>query len=803
MAQLTAFMKSLIAILFFIGTVSHTPCYGQLIDTGLLKHKFRTHLENNFQEKIYVHTDKDSYLAGEMLWFKIYNVEAYTNRKVNVSKIAYAELLDAQNRPVLQTKIAINNGTGSGAVYLPLSLQSGSFVWRVYTNWMKNFEPDYFFHKGITIYNTVKPDALPTEKSMATAPAVQFFPEGGNLVDGLMSKIAFRAVDHTGKGFGFTGFVVDERNDTLMKFSPLKFGIGNFHFKPESGKKYRVMIQPETGVPFYVNLPQVFEKGTVMQVNAQQNATLNISVHTNVEQKGNFILFVHSGQKVIGTYTISPAASGAPVELPIEKLGDGISHLTLFDATGKAVCERLYFKKPSTILKVSVSTDKVVYQKRAAVKLSVSQSQHNIPVNSNFSVAVFKADANDADEDIVTSLWLTSELKGQIENASWYLSEASATATDNLMLTHGWRRFIWKEVLSDQENEFKYLPEVQGPVVSGKVVNTLTQLGMPGVNVFLSVPGSKFQFYTAVSKQDGRLQFYPRKFYGSREIIVQTDPRRDSLSRIEIEAPYSGKIARYRFAAFDSNPDGKSLLKRSIAMQVNNAFHSDFLNKEISPARDSSFFYQQADRRYALDDYVRFPKMEDVLREYVSDIKVTMRKKEFNLSIFDKQANNFFDSAPLMLIDGVPLFDDGNSIVGMDARMIKSLEIVSDSYGYGNHTFSGIASFQTYEGKLAGVKIPSKALVLDYDGVQNQKEFYAPMYAGDISKRSRLADYRTTLLWSPENNTNMGKGTLDFYTSDLEGEYRVVIQSLSENGHAGHGSCSFKVLNRTSVSLNK
>ena len=787
-------MKSLIVILFFIVAAGYRPCYGQVLDSSLLVQKFKAQLENNFQEKIYVHTDKNSYLAGEMLWFKVYNVEAYTNRKSTVSKIAYVELLDAQNRPVLQTKVALENGTGSGSVSLPLSLSSGNFVWRAYTNWMKNSAPDYFFHKELTIYNTVKLDSLPKEIAPLPASAVQFFPEGGNLVSGLSSKIAFRGIDHAGKGLDFKGFVVDERNDTLAKFSPLKFGLGSFNFKPEPGKKYRVMIQPGAGSAFYTDLPEIFERGTVMQV-ARQAEILNVSVQSNLDQQGTFNLFVHSGPKIIGNYPINSTGGKLSVELPLEKLGDGISHLTLFDAAGKAICERLYFKRPSSILKVSLSTDQMAYSKRAPVKVAVSQSQQSRPVSSNFSVSVFQSDEQGYTEDIVTSLWLTSELKGKIENASWYLTDSATIATDNLMLTHGWRRFVWKEALSDAKPKFEYLAEVQGPIISAKVVNSRTEARMPGADVYLSIPGTRFQFYTAKSKQNGRVHFYSRKFYGSAEIIMQTDPRRDSLARFEIETPYSERIASGRFSAFNDKPDVSFLLKRSIAMQVNSAFHSQFLNKEISAARDSSLFYKRADKRYLLDDYVRFPSMEEVLREYVSDVEVSLNKKEFHLNAFNRHGNNFFDTAPLMLVDGMPIFDDGNSIVRMDTKSIKSLEIVSASYGYGSHTFSGIASFQTYKGDLAGLKVPIGAMVVDYDGVQPMKEFYSPMYEGDVAKHSRLADYRTTLLWSPENNTDqLGKAVLGFYTSDLDGEYIVVVQSLSENGQSGYGFCNFKVL---------
>lgn len=787
-------MKSLIIILFFICAIVHTQCCGQVSDTRLLKDKFKNHLVNNFQEKVYVHTDKNSYLAGEMIWFKIYNVEAYTNRIVNLSKIAYVELLDAQNKPVLQSKVSLDKGTGSGCIYLPVSMQSGSFLLRAYTNWMKNFDADYFFHKGLTVYNTVKEDSSSAENPAEVMPALHLFPEGGNLVSGLTSKVGFRGVDHTGKGLDFIGFVLDDHNDTLAKFTPFKFGIGSFYFKPESGRKYRVMIQPKIGTVFYAKLPRIFEKGTVMHLKAQQDSTLNISVQSTLDKKGKFTLFVHSGQNVVGIYTIDSNHSIPAVDLPVRKLGDGISHLTLFNAAGQAVCERLYFKKPSALLKITVSADKKEFSTRAPVKVSISQTQHSRPVAANFSVAIYKEDIGGDGEDIATNLWLTSELKGKIENASWYLSDSSAIAVDNLMLTHGWRRFLWDDALTEKKREFMYPPEIQGPIVSGRVVSRFSGSAMAGVDAFLSIPGPIFQFNTAVSKADGRVDFYTREFYGSKEIIAQTDPRVDSLARIEIQAPYSEKIAEYSYPKFNKYPDLNSLLSRSIAMQVNNAFQAEALNREINPVTDSTFFYQQPDKRYKLDDYVRFTKMEDVLREYVFEINVALRKKDYHLSVFDNRANGFFDSAPLMLIDGLPLFDDGNSIVGMDTRNVQNLEIVTDSYTYGNHTFSGIASFQTYRGNLSGVKVPAQAMVLDYKGIQYRKEFYAPMYEGDFSKTSRLPDYRSTLLWSPENKTNnLGEAVLNFFTSDLEGVFVVVVQALTGNGGAGHGSCSFRV----------
>ncbi|RRN77471.1 hypothetical protein EIM50_19450, partial [Pseudoxanthomonas sp. SGD-10] len=213
-----------------------------------------------------------------------------------------------------------------------------------------------------------------------------------------------------------------------------------------------------------------------------------------------------------------------------------------------------------------------------------------------------------------------------------------------------------------------------------------------------------------------------------------------------------------------------------------------------SSASDLNYFYFKPDKVYKLDDYVRFTTMEEVLREYVPEITVSIRKNKYHLNVFDNSTGQFHSTSPLLLIDGVPLFDEGNSIMKMDPRKIQRLEIVSNAYTYGRNSFSGIASFHTYQGNLADYDISEKALVLDYDGLQDKREFYTPMYEGDISQFRRIPDYRTTLFWSPNNQLN-GPEKLDvnFYTSDLEGDFLVDIQWLAEDGSAGSAKASFTV----------
>jgi hypothetical protein len=785
-------MKSLIVLFLFL-YITPNCIYGQKLETDSLKDQFDSYLLNNFQEKIYVHTDKNSYISGEIIWFKVYNTEAYTNKPVNVSKVAYLEIIDIENKPVLQTKIVLNNGSGSGSISIPLTLSSGNYILRSYTSWMKNFDPDLYFHKNLTFYNTLKEETLSEKDNVNKEFNIQFFPEGGNLVAGLKSKIAFKAVDNFGESYDFEGCIIDNNLDTIVRFKPFKFEFGSFEFIPEKNKSYSVLIKPINAKPFKTTLPLVYDKGVVIRVD-EKDENLNISLQSNLGNNEVFTLFVHSRNQTTYTKSIHYKDLSDGLIIPVNILGDGISHFTLFNSLGKAICERLYFKRPSKLIDINLAVNKPVYSKREKISISLNHSIVSKPVNADFSISVYKADSLNYHHNITTYLWLTSELKGKINNAAWYLSDAVLPeAVDNLMLTHGWRRFNWGNVFQNKKDIYIYKPEIEGHVITAKISNQSATLPIANRNVFLSIPGKEFHLYAASSNNNGELNFYTKDFYGRNEIIVQSDPRIDSLLSIEIISPFSDKFTKYIHPKFRIPTDGNSLLERSMAMQVNNIYHQKHLNKGTEYFIDSTRFYYHPDKVYKLDDYVRFTTMEEVLREYVPEISVNIRKKDYYLTVFNPVINNYYNTAPFTLIDGVPVFDEGNSIIKMNPLDIQKFEIVSREYLLGKNIFSGIASFNTYKGDLSGLELPKQALVLDYEGLQSQREFYSPMYQNDITF-SRIPDYRTTLFWSADNQTDLyGKSDLNFFSSDLEGKYIVVVESLSEDGSTGSKVAEFIV----------
>ncbi|RYF97003.1 MAG: hypothetical protein EOO02_21340, partial [Chitinophagaceae bacterium] len=115
--------------------------------------QFSEFSKRNVQEKLFVHTDKEFYLAGEIVWYKLYYMDGVNHQPMDLSKLAYVEILDQNNRPVMQGKNALKSGAGKGSFYLPSSVNSGSYKLRAYTNWMKNFDAGYYFEKDITIVN--------------------------------------------------------------------------------------------------------------------------------------------------------------------------------------------------------------------------------------------------------------------------------------------------------------------------------------------------------------------------------------------------------------------------------------------------------------------------------------------------------------------------------------------------------------------------------------------------------------------------------------------------------------------------
>ncbi|HTD40157.1 MAG TPA: hypothetical protein VK671_06015, partial [Mucilaginibacter sp.] len=625
---------------------------------------------------------------------------------------------------------------------------------------------------------------------------VQFFPEGGHLVNGLTSKVAFKITGADGHGLPCTGAIINRRNDTILHFKSLKFGLGSFMLKPDPNEVYKAVINVNNAITIKELLiangsgyvMRVIDSGEKLDVHIK-NADSTSALPVYVIIHNHYAIKSAEGSQLIN--------GAAHFNIDKNKLADGINFITLFDEQKRPVCERLIFKRPVRKLMIDARTDAPVYDNRKKVDLKIAtMDQDNKNLKSDLSVSVFRADAlQDKDAGHIAGyLWLRADLKGYIESPDYYLENSSGEANellDDLMISQGWTQFDWSKTLTGSAPRFKFLPEYTGPIITGHITNNISKAPATNITAYLTIHGKPDQLYVAKSDSAGKLLFNTRNFFGMREMFVQTNSQQDSTYLIDIANPFDERHGQTQPTPFTLSEDMlNSVRDNSLNMQVINIFSANKLKQFVDPKIDSTSFYGRPDKTYMLEDYVRFTTVEEVLREYVSSIAVLKRQGKFDIKIFDVDK---LLGRPLILLDGVPVFDE-DKIFKVDPLKIRKLEMVTKNYRYGPAFFDGVMGFSTYKDDRANFEIDPHAVVLDYEGLQQERKFYSPVYDSDTQINSTIPDFRSVLYWNPSVYTNQdGKVDLSFYTSDKPGKYIGIIEGITSSGETGSRVFYFEV----------
>ncbi|MCI1188561.1 hypothetical protein MON38_14115 [Hymenobacter sp. DH14] len=780
-----------------LGLLAAGPAAGQADSLGSITRRLQQYAQRDPHEKLYLHLDRPLYLSGETMWFKVYAAEGAHARPLALSSVAYVEVLDAKNQPVLQGKVALKNATGHGYFTLPTSLPAGSYRVRAYTSWMQNFSPEYYFNTAVTVVNTRQASGAPKADSVAYD--AQFFPEGGNLVQGLRSRVAFKVTDPAGHGVAATGQVLDNKGAVVATFATQQLGMGSFFLTPlDSQQPYTAVLKPSGSParPVRRALPRAFGQGYVLRLDDTSPTQLTLTVNATGQQPETLYLLGHSRQKVALTARLALANGQATYAFDKSQLLEGISHLTLFTAGRQPVCERLYFRAPTRHLALAASADQPSYAARAPVSVQVAAPGQM--GRSSVSMAVYQLDslATTPPAAIEEYLWLVADLKGYIEAPGTYFAatEAARTAADNLMLTQGWSRWRWEDVLAGTAARFGHVPEPNGPIITGRITRAGTNAPAPWTMAYLASPSRTLRLSNSLSNADGRVRFELGPLPGPRELVVQTDPRQDSTSQITLLEPFSTSYAASALPGYGLLPRfAPEYARRHLQAQTQRVY-LDRRRPALAPETgDTTSFFGKATETYYLDRYTRFKVMEEVLREYVPGVVVRIRKDGYHLMVDDLINKALLGNNPMVLLDGVPVFNM-NKIMALNPLKVQKLEVMDSRYVHGAAIYDGLVSFTTYKGDLEGFQLDPHALVQQYEGTQAQREFFAPRYDTPEARQSRLPDLRNLLYWNP----NIGLAgatpqTLRFYTGDQAGRYLVVLQGLAADGKAGSQQFTFDV----------
>jgi TonB-dependent SusC/RagA subfamily outer membrane receptor len=787
------------------------------------------------QEKVYLQTDKPYYMAGETIWMKGYLFESRSHSVDSVSRVLYVDLIDQQKGKIIYQRILkCGAGMTHGDIALGDSLTEGMYQLRAYTNYMRNFPESFFFTKDIKIWQgSVKSRADDSKiAEFAKISDLQFLPEGGNLVNGLDSRVAFKAVNIAGKGVDCNGFILENEKDTVGVIKAEHLGMGFFNLTPEAGKTYTAKIMGLDGKYAAFPLPVASEQGYVMAVdNATSKENVKVFVFNSspkAESSGELVVIAHQRGKVCFVGKGAESKKSFSANIPRSKFtDDGIVQLTLFDAKGNPRAERLIFVSQNRQVNLKVSLDKNSYKTREKVTLSLEATDaEGKPVAGNFSVAVTDGSQVLTDpnqENMLTYLLLGSDIKtshnpndyysilrGNIEQPAYYFDKNNAEASrhlDILMMTHGWRRFTWSDVLAEKYPKFENLLET-GLSVTGKVLRPNGKISNNAMMTLMLKPKEGTPIFTMTTGDSlGRYGFYDLDFTDTSSVMVQATKEKGGKNLDVTVDPYSPPMVRiikspFNPIEFDARDLALFLKKANEAIELEKKLKLDknqMLEEVVVRAKkekpvDNRKIYGRASNSVEVTEQncVGYQNVFQLLQGKVPGVQVVGN------SVIIRGASSFQSSnSPLYVLDGITSDDVGliQNIPPCDVETIDVLKGAEASI-YGSRGANGVISVLTRRGGsnrdyskdiIPGV-ITTKKL-----GYSIAREFYAPKY--DVQKQEHVRpDFRSTLQWSPNVKTDAnGKATLTFWNTDGIGNMLIIAEGVGANGRVGVGKHEYIV----------
>ncbi|MDR1129892.1 MAG: hypothetical protein LBK96_02800, partial [Prevotellaceae bacterium] len=491
-------------------------------------------------EKVYLHLDRHFYLSGDDIWFKAYLVNAQTGKlSPKSSRIVYAELISPESKILMRRILYVDStGCSAGDFKLQNTAVSGKYRIRAYTKWIVNFGDIFVFEKEIEVKNildeTEPADMKKNRKNKKNSQSeriinsedaeIEFFPESGSMVAGIENTVAFKAFDRSGKSVEVSGGVLSSNGDTVTLFASEYLGTGKFVFTPQEGEYYYAFFMPENiQYPLFAKLPKALNSGFTINITEHDTVfDLNIKTDTKTLEKfrgKKIILVFRQSEKHLFAHETVLDTDSKFLYLPKSLLPAGITRIILYDESEIPYCERLVYVENRNRINVEISFagDTV-----SVIKLTGDKGQ---AVRANLSMSIINNTVPDENFDIETYFWLESEIKGKIERPSAYFDTANANRFKNmdlLLLTQGWRDFVWRRLENDTADFPGYYME-HGLKISGHV-KKLSKKTSVNANVIMYFPHLGIDNGVKLTQTDsvGNYNFGEINFWGEQYMFINS-----------------------------------------------------------------------------------------------------------------------------------------------------------------------------------------------------------------------------------------------------------------------------------------
>ncbi|MTB50276.1 hypothetical protein [Lewinella sp. W8] len=779
-------------------------------------------------EKIYVAHDKPSYAPGETIWCKVYLVDGQRHQSFSGTPVVYVDWISPAGKAIKSYTLQVVKGYALLDIPTEDRDTTGAYTLRAYTQFQRNFGPQFYFQKEIDLldFRSTKEEERATD---STSLAVSFFPEGGHLVEGLESTVAFRAENADREGVNIEGVLVNQAGAKVGEVFGLHEGIGLIKLIPQANERYFIRTT-YGGQAHEFTLPPALPEGFVLKVSTRSSKEVRLSIKANlVEGTKGCLLVGHLRGEVFLVQELdgSPAMT---LTLAKEEVPSGLMHFTLFDGQGRPVAERLAFNKnPTESVSLSPETDEEFYGTRRPVRLKLEGLSPQLDSATTVSLSVYYDEAATAGIrglDIKNYLWLQSELRGNINNIGQYFTEDSPrinTLLDLILMTHGWRKFNWQDILQRKKPRI-VLPPEEHLTIAGKV--TRLERDKPvRAEVQLSVLSpAYFSALNVTTEEDGIFAFRGFDFRDTVDVLLQanvynerqveklregefrrTGSRFVDIALLDVDQPeiqleynISAKIyfpetlKRYAYlvaqerasvqdptSAFSVNLDEVTVSSGRNRAQIR--------EQEIENLYDEKgLFYFGTTQKFRADD----PQFADFKYRTVFDQIGHIVPRAYMVTaggrprvLYGSPVNGV---EPTLVVDGT--IASASSLLNLNPNDIAVIDVLEGDYAKLYDDDGVVISLVTK--RPENIKRPNPGIkTLTHPGFYRARTFFSPDYATFTSED---ADYRTTLYWEPELNPE-AQAEVEFYTGDRPGRYTVWVEGITAAGLPFTGRTSFVI----------
>ena len=659
-------------------------------------------------------------------------------------------------------------------------------------------------------------------KTAAKPKDVQFFPEGGNMLAGIRTKVAFKAINSNGLGVDIKGNITDDANKEVAQFTSQHLGMGVFPMLAEAGKSYKANVTFPDGTQSSYDLPRVLDEGISLSVNNLNPDTLTVKLISNpdfVQKFANtrFYLVAQSAGNIYYAAQTSLQSLVYAAAIPKSKFPTGILQLSLLTSEGDPISERIVFIQHDDLLNVALTSTHPVYSIRQKVVMNLSVKNKEVPVSGSFSLAVTDETkvpyAEDDETTILSSLLLSSDIKGYIEKPNYYFNHVDATRVSNLdilMLTQGYRKFTYSDIIEGKTPPIAFLPE-QGINISG-MLRTVTGIPVSKANIHLTIPDKIFSANTTTDAQGNY-------FFGN--IDLQDSSKVTISAQNNAESKYLAVTSNGETApALSKNinsPDNITNIDSTLSTYLQNSKRqysgTQMLKEVVIKAKTEVKKPSHIDYPSLLglsvepDHIVRSTQLNscnfllDCLRGAAFGFTFDDAKQQFYISRDYQQGNtntpvaiyynggsvdvNFLQNINPATVESVEIFlDDGVSNIGKLDNTKGVMEINGKKIDKGEKI-----SLQQFKDMLPHPQI----ITIQPMGYSSKKEFYQPKYF-TVRPNMDINDLRTTIYWNPKITTDAnGKATFEFFNADGKGTYRAVLEGIDADGNLARSVYHYKV----------